>query len=376
MAPLRPDDGTQAGPSPEQPAGPSPRRDDIAGPVVIPAFVPPTTGGADAGRNARGARGSASHGHGRPSGRRRATDRDAETLATSRVELQDWVREHLHLPPNQERAVVDSLEALLARFERRWQDARDDAIAAVSDTWGERLERLGEELSARNAAVSNMTEYFERLVADLTERAYRDPKTPLMNFSRFMDQVERFLTEEQPGRWCALGLVDIRNFKSYNDTFGHALGDRIIRRVAELLREQVRSGDIVSFEFASAGTTQELHARFGGDEFCFLVPNLNDCHAALVIAERFRVAVERYDWATEDVRLAERPVRVDIGVACLLLGPVAERRPVARQLAEDLLALADSLMYKAKRDQAPHAYPLHVKVVDGRLAEVPVAEIT
>jgi hypothetical protein len=59
-----------------------------------------------------------------------------------------------------------------------------------------------------------------------------------------------------------------------------------------------------------------------------------------VIAERFRQAVERFDWSTEDARLSRKPVRVDVGVVVLRLGTVGERRPIARELAHDLLARA------------------------------------
>ena len=69
-----------------------------------------------------------------------------------------------------------------------------------------------------------------------------------MNFRRFIEQVEAFLALEQRGRWCAIGLVDINSFKWYNDTLGHAAGDKIIDRVARLLREQVRSDDLIAQE--------------------------------------------------------------------------------------------------------------------------------
>ena len=69
-----------------------------------------------------------------------------------------------------------------------------------------------------------------------------------MNFGRFTEQLESFLALEQRGRWCAVGLVDITGFKWYNDALGHAVGDRIIERVAQLLREQVRSDDLLAQE--------------------------------------------------------------------------------------------------------------------------------
>src|SRR5207244_11751219 len=97
------------------------------------------------------------------------------------------------------------------------------------------------ERSSKDATVSSISRYFEALVADLTDKSHRDPKTKLMNFGRFTDQLESFLALEQRVRWCAVGLVDITAFKWYNDALGHAVGDRIIERVAHRLREPARS---------------------------------------------------------------------------------------------------------------------------------------
>jgi GGDEF domain-containing protein len=227
--------------------------------------------------------------------------------------------------------------------------------------------------------VSSIARYFEDLVADLTDRVHRDPKTRLMNFRRFIEQLEAFLALEQRGRWCAVGLVDITSFKWYNDTLGHALGDRIIDRVARLLREQVRSNDLIAQESAQDEgepcSSQELHARFGGDEFCFLIPDLEHDSDAWVIAERFREAVERFDWITEDHRLAEKPPKVDVGIVCLRLGDVNERRHIARPLAHELLARADKLMYEAKGERAEEVYPLRVRIAGDRLIEIPQDEV-
>ena len=298
----------------------------------------------------------------------------------TRSDLHQWVRDRLHLPPAQEQALLEAIDSVFLQHERLWQQSKAEAIQAVSTGFGERLNRLRDELQARDATVSSIARYFEDLVADLTDRVHRDPKTRLMNFRRFIEQLEAFLALEQRGRWCAVGLVDITSFKWYNDTLGHALGDRIIERVAKLLREQVRSDDLIAQEAPDLRTpqelrgSQELHARFGGDEFCFLIPDLDHFSAAWVIAERFREAVERFDWTTEDVRLVERPVKVDVGVVCLMLGPVSERRHIARQLAHDLLGLADKLMYEAKGERATHVHPLLVRIENGQLAELPDEE--
>ena len=284
-------------------------------------------------------------------------------------DLHHWIREILPLTPAQQNSLVQAVDHVIARHEVMWQASKQEALQAMSTGFSDRMRRMREELAARETTVSSITKYFEQLVADLTDRAHRDPKTRLMNFRRFIERLERFLELEQRGHWCAVGLVDIRSFKKFNDTYGHALGDRIIERVARLLCEQIRANDIVAQD-GSTDESHELHARFGGDEFCFLIPDLTHAHDGWIIAERFRTAVERHDWTREDERLTPGCVSVDVGVVSLQLGPVEQRRLVARQLAHDLLARADRAMYLAKMEKAQHVEPVRVRIDDGVLGEV------
>jgi GGDEF domain-containing protein len=288
----------------------------------------------------------------------------------TRHDLQEWVREHLRLQPQFETSLLGAIDAVFTRHERLWQESKHEAIQALSAGFADKMARVKTELSAKDATVSSISRYFEGLVAELTDRSHRDPKTKLMNFGRFTEQVESFLALEQRGRWCAVGLVDITGFKWYNDALGHAVGDRIIERVAHLLREQVRSDDLLAQERPGAPSSQDLHARFGGDEFCFLIPDLAEYHQAHAIGERFREAVERYDWTLEDRRLDAQPVRVDVGVVCLWLGRVAERRFIARRLAADLIQRADKLMYEAKGERASHIYLVRTRLENGVLTEI------
>jgi GGDEF domain-containing protein len=291
--------------------------------------------------------------------------------------LQGWIGEHLHLPPQQEAALVAAIDAVFSRHERLWQESKQEAIQALSAGFADKMARARHELSARDATVSSISRYFEQLVADLTDKSHRDPKTKLMNFARFTEQLESFLALEQRGRWCAVGLVDIAGFKWYNDALGHAAGDQIIERVAQLLREQVRSDDLLAQERApkdasrdDSGPSKDLHARFGGDEFCFLIPDLAEYHQAYTVAERFREAVERFDWPSEDRRLTVQPPRVDVGVVCLQLGRLSDRRFIARRLAAALIQRADQLMYEAKGERASHIYLTRTRVEKGELAEI------
>ncbi len=291
------------------------------------------------------------------------------SLPQTRGELQTWIHSSLHLSADHEQALLLAIDAVFTRQERLWQESKQEAIQALSAGFADKMARVTHELQAKDATVSSISRYFEQLVADLTDRSNRDPKTKLMNFRRFTEQLESFLALEQRGRWCAVGLVDITGFKWYNDALGHAVGDRIIERVAVLLREQVRSEDLLAQERPDHAS-RELHARLGGDEFCFLIPDIAEYHQAYAIAERFREAVERFDWTTEDGRLAVQPVRVDVGVICLRLGRVTERRFVARRLAAALIHRADKLMYEAKGDRANHIYLQRTRVEGGELVDI------
>ena len=290
----------------------------------------------------------------------------------TRSELQEWVRVTLNLPSAVESALLAAIDAVFTRHERLWQESKQEAIQALSAGFADKMARVQTELTAKDATVNSISRYFEGLVADLTDKSNRDPKTKLMNFGRFTEQLESFLAlEQRGGRWCAVGLVDITSFKWYNDALGHAVGDRIIERVAQILREQARSDDLIAQERLGGPRTKDLHARFGGDEFCFLIPDLADYRQAHTVGERFRDAVERFDWTLEDHRLAAQPPRVDVGVVCLWLGRVAERRFIARRLAADLIQRADKLMYEAKGERASHIYLLRARIENGELVEIP-----
>jgi diguanylate cyclase (GGDEF)-like protein len=282
-------------------------------------------------------------------------------------DLREWVRLHLKLDLLGESQLLEVVERVLERQRQLVEESKHEAIQALTEGFTAKLARLQSQLSEKDVTVSNVARYFEEVVADLTDKSHRDPKTRLLNFNWFMERVESYLAVEQRARWCSVGVADITSFKRYNDTFGHAVGDRIIERVARILSEQVRSDDVLAVERAEG---RDLHARFGGDEFCFLIPQLPGCVEATEIAERFRLAVAAHDWAQEDERLADNPVSVDVGVVCLRLGPVAERRGLARQLAAELIQRADTLMYEAKSRQSDRVHVTAVAVEHGTLVDI------
>src|SRR3954464_15306475 len=282
----------------------------------------------------------------------RSTTSD-ESERTSAARLREWVLDRLHLAPETAAELLQRVDEVVATQRQLVEESKHDAIRALAEGFAAKMERLQRQLTEKDVTVSNIARYFEDVVAELTDKSHRDPKTKLLNFDWFMERVESYLAVEQRVRWCGVGVVDITSFKWYNDTLGHALGDRIIEAVARILADQIRSEDFLAMD---RGEGRDLHARFGGDEFCFLIPDLPGCGQAVDIGSRFKRAVESHDWSREEARLASRPVNVDVGVVCLRIGPVSERRGVARKLAAELIQRADKLMYDAKGRKSVHVH--------------------
>lgn len=134
---------------------------------------------------------------------------------------------------------------------------------------------------------------------------------------RFM--VDRMTQEVTQPRSCSILLIDLDRFKTINDTYGHATGDAVLKRVAQTLAWNVRTSDEVG--------------RWGGEEFLVLCPDTDEMDAA-ALAERLRNSVEVLTW------LFEQRVTISIGVA--------SRGPKATRPIDTTIANADTAMYAAK----------------------------
>src|SRR5690606_24027579 len=156
--------------------------------------------------------------------RRRNLRSGSAAAPKTAAELRKWVIERYGLEAAELLAAIDSV---IEGQRQLLEDSKQDAIRALSEGFAAKMERLQQQLTEKDVTVSNIARYFEDVVADLTEKSHRDPKTKLLNFDWFMERLESFLAVEQRVRWCAVGVVDINSFKWYNDTYGHATGDRI-----------------------------------------------------------------------------------------------------------------------------------------------------
>lgn len=294
----------------------------------------------------------------------------ARTLQT-RGDLHRWIRDRLSLRADMEKELLGAIDQVLFHYERVWRESKDEALQAVASGFALKFSRLRDELNARDVTSQNVAQYFEHLVNELTERSHRDVKTQLLNFRRFMEHVGLSLATERRAPWCALGVADITSFKVHNDTLGHAAGDRIIETVARILRSEVRSSDRIAYHQQDFESTPPLHARFGGDEFCFFLSDLDDAAIAWSVADRFWQAVARHNWAADDPLLGKTSVNVDIGLVCLHLGPLGERHMSARAIADELFARADKRLYAVKRERGACISCERVRVDGGQLVEFP-----
>jgi two-component system cell cycle response regulator len=168
--------------------------------------------------------------------------------------------------------------------------------------------------------------YQDRLRADIgtvMELAVTDPLTGLYN-QRYLMRHLRNLLEGPQARELALLMIDVDHFKTVNDDYGHAAGDRALHAIAETLRVNTRVFDSL--------------ARYGGEEFVVLMPGTG-CDDAAFAAERLRAAVEGLGFEPgpgERCRLT-----ISIGIACTT--------DVA-MTPEALLRAADLALYDAKRN--------------------------
>src|SRR5512132_1107185 len=135
-------------------------------------------------------------------------------------ELKTWAQQRLGLDPERVSALLAVVERLLGQQRQLLEQSKAEAIRAMSEGFAQKLAGLQRELNEKESTVNTIARYFEEVVADLSDRSHRDPKTKLLNFDWFMERLESFLGAEQRARWCAVGVVDINKFKNYNDTLG------------------------------------------------------------------------------------------------------------------------------------------------------------
>jgi diguanylate cyclase (GGDEF)-like protein len=176
-----------------------------------------------------------------------------------------------------------------------------------------------------------------RVYGVVEQMAVTDGLTGLFNRRYFQQALERELSRaDRGGGSLALLLLDIDHFKLLNDTYGHAIGDAVLKKISDVLNETLRKGDVL--------------ARYGGEEFVVLLPQAT-YEGAQEFAQRVWNAV-----GTAKIHPAGRGHRVTVSVGFALL-------PDDVDSAEALLEAADRALYFAKetgRDKVAAYHSLEI----------------
>lgn len=154
-------------------------------------------------------------------------------------------------------------------------------------------------------AINHSRQYFKEL-------ASRDGLTGLFNHRFFQTELRILVTDKRNSK-VSLVMLDLDDFKCFNDTYGHQAGDEMLKQVSSIVLKNTRSRDIA--------------ARYGGEEFVVILPDI-DLDGALKVAERIRVAVKAQCTST-----------VSLGVSSF---------PEYASTAEELIFGADQALYRAK----------------------------
>ena len=190
---------------------------------------------------------------------------------------------------------------------------------------------------------ADILEHFAAIVAICLENAVNlerlkrqgltDTLTAVNN-RRFFDQrlSEEVAAAQRNLRPLSCMLLDIDHFKRVNDTYGHQMGDQVLREIAAVIRAQLRSGDVL--------------ARYGGEEFSVLLSQTG-ADGALEIAERIRRSIEEHRFALPRNEQGEVQFSVTISIGIATFNPEHDAH-AGKMNGDVLLGYSDRAMYDAK----------------------------
>ncbi len=202
------------------------------------------------------------------------------------------------------------------------QQLRDDANARLVQMNGQ-LEDTIRTLKQLIDDKEDLTRQLQAANQELSQLAATDALTALPNRRALEEALSRDIARStRAGVAMSVVMIDVDHFKKFNDVYGHALGDEVLRMVGATLKSTAREGDVP--------------ARYGGEEFCVVFPGTPE-EGAMLAAERIRAAIEG---ATVPSEKGDLKVTASLGVAT--------RPPGGRETKEDLLRRADQALYVAK----------------------------
>lgn len=207
--------------------------------------------------------------------------------------------------------------------------AVEDKVQDASDKLSVVNVALEAEVNARHVLEAQLATVTQ---AEQTARhaALHDALTDLPNRTLFENRLEHGLAQaKRHNRTLAVMFLDLDGFKKINDEYGHDVGDAVLQTCAQRLNQHARDDDTV--------------CRFGGDEFMYLLTEIDGDRSAALVAQKIADAIQR----PCKLSVGELIIKTSIGIAIF---------PRDGTTVSDLIKSADTAMYKAKQGKLVHAF--------------------
>jgi diguanylate cyclase (GGDEF)-like protein len=182
------------------------------------------------------------------------------------------------------------------------------------------LDTVLNDFKEKISEVSQNSETLARLVV-------KDRLTGLYNQSYIKERLQEELYRTERYRTSlSILMIDLDDFKTINDTYGHIVGDKALKAIARMIVESIRASDIPG--------------RYGGEEFLVILPETTSQHA-LIAAERIRNKVDSFKFEAQPGSKKTTHITISIGVCSY---------PDYGRTKEDLISFADAALYQAKKE--------------------------
>ena len=212
-------------------------------------------------------------------------------------------------------------------------EAAEDKVTDASDKLTAVNKTLEDEVKQRDS-IDQQIVAVKQQEESARYAAFHDVLTGLPNRALFMDRLEHGLEQAARHGWTlAVMFIDLDRFKSINDTYGHEIGDAVLRRVAQRLTENTRADDTVS--------------RYGGDEFLYLLTQFADEDSVAMIAKKIILAIESPPGPGCPDQMDDTNISASIGISMY---------PDDGTTADALIKVADGAMYRAKQKKLGYAF--------------------
>lgn len=255
--------------------------------------------------------------------------RNEETVRRAGEQIQNTIQDVAHVVSDV-RSVTNEYGQTLTEVNDKITTAKSqDEIRQILSVASAKTQKMLEQNQMLESQLEKSTQLMDELKRDLEfvrREAMTDGLTGLANRKSFDGELAQIMTEAtEQNKIFTLLMVDIDHFKSFNDNFGHQVGDQVLRLVARTLKDGLKGRDFA--------------ARYGGEEFSIILPE-TDLAAGVAVGNSLRKAIATKDVINRNTGEVMGRITMSVGVA----------EYAGDRSMEDLIERADSALYTAKHN--------------------------